>query len=974
MAQEPPRKKISVRKKPLRLTGNVPLPAATGDVPENIKVTMAEVRTRWTGAFSDDLRPTQSIRRYHTTAAGVLMRDLADTITTHREFVCQAGDLTDETPAYEVNALLGEGGMGRVYEARQTSVDRAVAIKIIKPDVLAQKDLRDEFLAEAIATGALDHPHIVPIHDIAMEQSGTLFYVMKRIKGRSWEEARPKLNIDENLEILLRVTDAVAFAHSQGVIHRDIKPENVMLGDHGEVQMLDWGLSVAVSATAKASALTYENALAGTPAYMAPEMARGDHTAIGVHSDIYLLGAVLYEIVTGHPPHVHEQTLETITLAANNMIAPADREHELIRIALKAMRSQPEKRYKSVRTFVNAVKRYQAHASSIHMTERAMKHLRTAKRSKLYRDFGRAMFGYREALRTWDRNDDACQGLQEAEVAYATCALDHGDLDLASSLLKPDNPQHAPLLKKVDRARHQRRFRQRSLNSLVSGVMALMIAAIIIMLWTFHTIDRNRKSTEAALTEMEYQKSERMSDQLRSAPMFLAMARQSLDQGDLKSAMAHVEIAIEYNPALTSAYLLRAQLWMVEDNYYEARRHLIAYLKEKPSDRLAVELFNMVDQARTGTMRYFLAEQLERQGAYILAAHMMDDPEDLFKLAEKRLARLWPGIAYEFRAEFEPWSLHCADASAIRDLTPLRGFPFNHIWLAQASDLTDLAPLCGMPLTRLTLRDARNVHDFSPLEGLPLDKLDLSGSDCMDLYVLGGMPLKKLEVGNTPVSDLTPLEGLPLEWLSLHGCVKVNDLTPLSRAPLEYLDISATSVEDLTPLHGMPLKHLNAAGSRVVNLDPLRGMTLNVLILNDADITSIHALQGMTLHQLSLRDCRKIRNFSTLTGLQLKALVLERTGIADLMHLKGMPLIGLNLKGTKIKDLHHLKDMPLRKLNLADCPRVTDLAPLVGLPLEEIVISPSHEKSGRKILDQIPTLKKIGVSQGEGEVRWILGQ
>ena len=136
--------------------------------------------------------------------------------------------------------------MGVVYAARQASIDRTVAIKMLK-EKAADEHQRRKFLSEAVITGDLDHPNIVPIYDLGTNQEGALFYSMKRVQGTPWDERIRQLSLTENLEILMKVADAVAFAHSRGVIHRDLKPENTMLGEFGEVLVMDWGLALPTS-------------------------------------------------------------------------------------------------------------------------------------------------------------------------------------------------------------------------------------------------------------------------------------------------------------------------------------------------------------------------------------------------------------------------------------------------------------------------------------------------------------------------------------------------------------------------------------------------------------------------------------------------------------------------------------------------------------------------------------------------------
>jgi len=160
----------------------------------------------------------------------------------------ESGPAANERIDYNLLKKLGEGGMGIVYAARQQSIRRVVALKMLKKAGAQEAFQREKFLAEAVITGDLEHPNIVPIYDLGRDEAGAIFYAMKHVKGTPWDKLVTKNSTHENLEILMKVADAVAFAHSRDVIHRDLKPENVMIGDFGEVLVMDWGLALMVGA------------------------------------------------------------------------------------------------------------------------------------------------------------------------------------------------------------------------------------------------------------------------------------------------------------------------------------------------------------------------------------------------------------------------------------------------------------------------------------------------------------------------------------------------------------------------------------------------------------------------------------------------------------------------------------------------------------------------------------------------------
>jgi serine/threonine protein kinase len=200
---------------------------------------------------------------------------------------------------YELVSVLGRGGMGVVYLARDTALDREVALKIF--------DRPPGDANEARLIARLEHPGIVPVHDFGELPDGRLFYAMKLVRGDRldrWMDAGR--DIGERLSVFLRVCEAVAFAHAHGVIHRDLKPANVMVGEFGEVLVLDWGIAAELRTAESAlrnpqSALRTADSVVGTPEYMAPEQARGD-AAVDHRADVFALGAVLAGIAAGSAP------------------------------------------------------------------------------------------------------------------------------------------------------------------------------------------------------------------------------------------------------------------------------------------------------------------------------------------------------------------------------------------------------------------------------------------------------------------------------------------------------------------------------------------------------------------------------------------------------------------------------------------------------------------------------------------------
>ncbi len=261
---------------------------------------------------------------------------------------------------YVLLEWLGQGGVGVVYKARQLGANRLVALKMLRQDRLGSSADSVRFTNEPRAVASLDHPHITPIYEVGMNR-GRQFFSMKFIEGGNLSKkiGEYRHNINKTIDLIATIADAVQHAHDRGVLHRDLKPSNILLDLDGAPYVSDFGLSKRIAFD---SDLTLTGEPMGTPQYMAPEQARGDRGAITTATDVYGLGAVLYELLTGRPPFFEESIPATIRAvceteaAAPATIDPAV-DRDLATICLKCLEKDPNRRYRSPRELADDLRR-----------------------------------------------------------------------------------------------------------------------------------------------------------------------------------------------------------------------------------------------------------------------------------------------------------------------------------------------------------------------------------------------------------------------------------------------------------------------------------------------------------------------------------------------------------------------------------------------------------------------------------------
>jgi hypothetical protein len=866
---------------------------------------------------------------------------------------------------------LGRGGFGLINLATQEVFGRRVAVKRL---IGTREGDARKFYAEAIITAQLQHPNVVPIHDLTRDGDGRLQLVMKVIEGVSWrdllaprtpehERLAKGRTRDDHLDILLRVCDAVGFAHDRGILHRDLKPENVMVGAFGEVQLMDWGCAVAFGSQASHPAVPrVENLdqIAGTPSFMAPEMALMREEAIGPHTDVYLLGGILYQILTGTPPHDKPTVHEALMQAAESRVEPPqerapDRDipDELAWISISAMARDPAERTPTVAVFARQLKEYRDHAQAMRLAAVAKQFIAEAEAHSDDADelLRRAMAAADNAVELWPQRTAGLRVQLQATLAYAGQALTRADLAGAAAVAErargmatalKDRAQAdaaAGIAERSMRAIDAQRARDRHVRHLRLGLGVGAVVALLGLVVGIAVLSAQQARTSHALTEtqatlrrLDAERERRHADQRSAAPGLVAQARQLVAEKRLDEAERIAALAVDFDGELGGAHAVLACLRAARGAYAEARAEAGEWARTASSDADAPALAALCERAGKVSgelppdLTLAFGDLFGHQGLTALAESRMLTPERRLAFYRSRINAAWPG------------------AGAALELHPngvLYLLENGRQGLAWNQSVVDLRPLAGMPFESLSLART-GVFDLAPLAGAPLVHLDVSYTKTRDLAPLARCPsLESVFISYTEVSDLRPIATPHLKVLQAGGDTALADLSPLAGSGLEELGLTHASVRDLSPLRGCPVRALDTAYCQIDDWRALQALPLHLLTVDysNFDDQALTALSPATLERLRIggthvTDLRPLRAMTRLSVLSVALLP-----VTDITPISGLPLRVLSLAGTKVTDLGLLHAMrQLEDLDLGDVP-AKEFWALSGLRLSRLRIS-----------------------------------
>ncbi|MFM8470298.1 MAG: protein kinase domain-containing protein [Limisphaerales bacterium] len=691
----------------------------------------------------------QSLESAHRNAAAALARLLAERMA---RTAASAGVLPARAPAtaYELGRVLAKGGMGAVLSARDNSIQRTVAVKVILTGAQASDEHVHRLITEARITGQLEHPNIVPLHELGVTGDGVVYYTMRLVEGVTLSGVLEKIRMEDAasiakfplrtlLTVFQKVCDAVAFAHSRGVVHRDLKPDNIMLGEFGEVFVMDWGLAKRVRGSAELetskftipdgaglsgdSFKTLSGQVKGTPRYMAPEQAEGRVADIDERTDIYALGAILYTILTLHPPVTGDTVNEVLTKVASGHISPPTS-------------------YNPRNTHISRLTGPPAPAQDITPPElahcpdrRVPSALSAVAMQALARDKSRRY----ASVAALQQDIAAYQG------GFATAAEHANALRLLLLLIR----------------RHRTEF----VLSLIS--LGLMVGLAV------HFTGKVTK-TLAELKE--------------TAPTFQSEAKSLVDEFKFAKALIKINYAISLQPDDPKSHVLKGNILQSLLQLEDARAAYAQALELDPESlpaernlRLCEKLLadnagrNALKPESIAELQINLTKQQRAAEAIAMGTRLNRGAQANFESWRAVVDRM--GLKGALRREPGGFSL-TVQQPEFNDLSPFRGAPLTKLAIPD-TQVDDLAPLKDMQLVSLDISNTR-VADLSPLRGMRLIRFEATRVRATNFTALTGMKLTHLNLAHTRIASLVPLKDAPLRFLQLEGCTNLTDFAVLA--------------------------------------------------------------------------------------------------------------------------------------------------------------------------------------------------
>lgn len=914
---------------------------------------------------------------------------------------------------YRLGEVFARGGMGSILDVLDVNIRRKVAMKMMNSPEKATGEEILRFVEEAQITGQLEHPGIVPVHELGADVKGNVFYTMKYVKGVALRSVLEALRRGDAaavrdyplirlLTIFQKVGDAVAFAHSRGVMHCDLKPDNVMIGDYGEVWVMDWGLAkllpsgepAARPSTVRTNVVAADRPpdivikkkrlVGGTPLYMAPEQARGEWDAVGERTDVYALGAILYNILTLHPPVREGEVDEVLELVSKGRIlhpsayetqlsarvpgaagdilervariegaagrtlphCPGGRiPDSLAAVAMKALALLPEQRYASVKELQRDIEAYQSgfatkaeKAGALKLASLWIKRHRTISAAAAV--FVLAVLVVGGILVThklkqyadWGRGQDIMpRSTGEMEKKWLVSS---GNWEVRQGKLLSigEGPSYEGMI---------------YFGEPVSGDMALECDAMV------ESEEALAKGGDLSLVLAGEKGGERRYFlQLGGRGNTLAMIqRQDRRVVPKASALFKLEAGRTYHVRAEKdgewlrLYCDGKLLVEYRDIFYLGGGYAGIYTWGPGKKFWNVRLYRrsvpeLASPLATGNA--FLRRSRSSEGMvkreYLLAA--VEAYGNVYESHPERDIGLEALLRMGY-AQIELGDTNAAK-KCVSQLEAARKVLSPDALLLKA----ELAWKEGQCDTAYETY-ARGAREFPRnavgIVGLLRDHLseDMARRSpslqmrCWRLCAENASS-RIFDCTSCGLRSIEFLMGLPFSMVLCSGN-RIASLDPLKGMELASLECDQNQITSLEPLKGMPLTSLSCSGNRVASLEPLRGIPLSVLACDENRITNLEPVRAAPLTKLSA-DGNEIGSLEPLQGMKLVNLSIRRNCVSDLSPLKGMPLKSLNCDRNPVTNLAPLAGLSLVSLSLDRNP-VADLQPLRGMPLATLSLN-----------------------------------
>ena len=834
-------------------------------------------------------------------------------------------DLKSEHP-YQYQEAIGEGGMGIVDMVKDKKCLRSIAKKTLNKTKFDKESII-RFTEEAQITAQLEHPNIVPVYEMGLDEKDQLYYTMKMVKGRNLKEILKgikdgdqkiieKFPLSNLLEIYMAVCDAMSYACSRKIVHRDLKPDNIMVGDFGEVYLVDWGLAKIISNEALKSTesipewivkevynkedvstdkllkelrkvdslrtkdeslnISFNDVLIGTPQYMSPERISGEADEC---SEVYALGAILYNILTLELTVSGDNLEEIVTkIFEEDIKNPLEFKNlphlpggkvpaGLAAVAMKALSAEPFDRYHTVSQLRNEISAWED--GYITEAEKAGPWLMLWSMIKRHRiETGIALIFFASLI-----------------IIYTLFAMK----------LKEDRllAEHSEKM-----ALNQKQVVESETTALVSKSLELQdkidelqrLAPELYDRSNFFIENRNLVRAERAAQ-----------DACRLYPereFYVQLANIQQSRGLFKASVRTYQKALKYS-GIEEDIELTTYINTDEKTIRESIRFSKEFTDKKIDSYLDLLKF-----------KELLVKQSRFREAAIVSKKLFIDTTKMKSDILKRLSK--------------------THLDFINRRTLQVGVDGGFTLNLKGKGIKDIGPLAGIPFKSLDLGD-NPISDLSPLKGMPLEILKINKTKVRDISAIKGAPLKTFEARDTEVDNLEALSGAPIVDLRLEKS-KIKSLKGLTSPFIKYADFSHTYLKSLEGLNFRSLRVLEIDNTQITDLSPLKNSSLKALHMRDTKIEDISPLKKVFLTYLDLQST-PVKDFSALSSTPLEKFYAENTALKDLSFLKGKLLTTFNARKTQITDINVLRGMPITYLNL-DLTNVKNLAAVSDMPLE----------------------------------------